>query len=660
LIAQKSIQEVLDTVHIEDIVGDYVGLKRRGVNMIGLCPFHGEKTPSFNVSPVRNIFKCFGCGKGGDSVTFLREHDSMSFEEAIRHIARRYNIALEEIELSQEIVQERQQEESLYLINNFALEFYQKQMLETDLGKSIALSYFKKRGFRDDTLEKFSLGYAPESYDSLTKSAISAGYKDEFLKKLKLTTDSNRDFFRARVMFPIQNLTGKVVAFAGRTLSSDKSQPKYINSPESELYHKSKVLYGAFQGKKEIAKQDLCIVVEGYADVISLHQAGIENAVAPCGTALNEGHAQLLKRLTRSGNILFLFDGDAAGIAAATKNLKNVLSQDLNVKVAILPDGEDPDSYVSKHGAEALRQFIDQSAQDFIYFKIAMQKEQIERDPIEKVKLLREIIELIALIPDQLKRSVYVKECASRLEIGEDSLIQELNKVLFQEIAKKRQQSERENRNDNPYFPTASPEEELEFITTPKQTHGQKPPEQGSDFQEKDIVRILLLAGDKTFEDNEAVTVAEFIIANIDDVIDDFDNKTFERVAKECAELVRKGEKVTFKYFLNHSDESFRRMAVDFSTSPDEYSPNWTDERRNSPLKSQKMPEDNFSNDSTQSILNFRLRRLMRLCEKNQAQIKAFPSDGDFEDLSIMLRAQHKLVEMRNTMAAQLGMVILR
>ncbi len=663
MISKKSVQDVLDVARVEDIVGDFVGLKRRGVNLIGLCPFHGEKTPSFNVSPVRNIFKCFGCGKGGDAVTFLREHDSMSFEDAIRYIAKRYNLPLEEVELSPEAIQERLQEDSLYLLNDFALEFYQKQMLETDLGKSIALNYFKQRGFLDETIQKFSLGYAPEAYDALTKAAISAGYKEDLLKKLKLSTDANRDFFRARVMFPIQNLTGKVVAFAGRTLSSDKSQPKYINSPESELYHKSKVLYGAFQGKKEIAKKDLCIVVEGYSDVISLHQSGIENAVAPCGTALNEDHARVLKRLTSSGNILFLFDGDAAGIAAATKNLKNVLSQDLNVKIAILPDGEDPDSFVTKNGAEALRQFLDQQAQDFIYFKIQQQKAKIDKDPIEKVKLLREIIELIGLIPDGLKRAVYTKECSARLEVSEESLLQELNKTMFQEAAKKKQQAERQyfrenGGNGNPYMP--SPTDEMEFITAPRQKSQQIGVEYGSDFQEKDIIRILLLAGDKIFDVEQNVTVAEFIISNIDDVLDDFDNKTFERIAKECATLVRNGDTVRFQYFVQHQDEGIRKMAIDFSTSPnDDYSHNW-EIRHQSPLRNQKPVEENFTEDSYQALRHFRLRRLMRLCDKNQAKVKEFPRDGDGEQFMLLLKAQHKLMELRNSLATELGIVTLK
>ncbi len=661
MIAKKSIQEVLDAVRVEDVVGDFVSLKRRGVNMIGLCPFHGEKTPSFNVSPVRNIFKCFGCGKGGDAITFLREHDNMSFEDAIRYIAKKYNITLEEVELSQTEINDRLEEDSLYLVNDFALEFYQKQMLETDMGKSIALSYFKKRGFLDETIQKFSLGYAPEAYDLLTKSALQAGYKEDSLKKLKLTNDSNRDFFRARVMFPIQNLTGKVVAFAGRTLSSDKSVPKYINSPESELYHKSKILYGAFQGRKDIAKEDLCIVVEGYADVISLHQAGVENAVAPCGTALNEDHARVLKRLTRSGNILFLFDGDAAGISAATKNLKSVLAQDLNVKIAILPNGEDPDSYVMKNGAEALRQFLADHAQDFVIFKILQQKEQIERDPIQKVKLLREILELIALIPDTLKRAVYTKECSLKLDISEESLVQELNKIIFQDIAKKRQQAERQqDRGELSPFPRATPAQELDFITPPRQKTQQGNPSKASDFQEKDIIRILILAGDKLYDEAQNISVAEFVIANIDDVLDDFDNKILERIAKECASLVRNGLPVTFQYFVQHTDETVRNIAIDISTSPDEYSANWTDEKRNAPLKSQKMPDENFDNDSKQSVQWFRYRRIERLCKKNQAKIKEFSLQGDLTPEYIMtIKAQQKLTELRNNLAKEIGVVVL-
>jgi DNA primase len=663
LISKKSIQEVIDATRVEDVVGDFVTLKRRGVNMIGLCPFHGEKSPSFNVSPGRNIFKCFGCGKGGDAITFLREHENMSFEDAVKWIAHKYNIKIEEIEVSQEDIQERLQQDSLYLVNDFAADFYQRQMLETDLGKSIALHYFKERGFLEDTLQKFTLGWAPDRGDSLTKAALSAGYKEDLLRKLKLSNDSNRDFFRSRVMFPIQNLTGKIVGFAGRTLSNEKGTPKYINSPESELYIKSKILYGAYQAKKAIQQLDECIVVEGYADVISLHQSGIENVVAPCGTALVEDHSRIIKRLTRTGNILFLFDGDAAGISAATKNLRNVLSQDLNVKVVILPNGEDPDSYVRKNGAAALRQFIADTSQDFIFFKIALQQKEIERDPISKVKLLRELIELISVIPDQIKRSVYIRECSAKLDVSEQSLISELNKLIHNDLTKKRQAAEKQgSRASDGSFPVQEQlYNELDFVTQPRSRTEQSTETKsfGNELQERDIIRILITGGDKMYDKSQNLSVAEYILVNVQEVIEDFDNKTFERVAKECTQLISQGQVVNFQHFIQHPDEVMRRLAVDITASPDDYSPNWID-RWNLPLQFQKIPDENFTLDTEQALKRFLLRRIMRLCDKNQEEIKKLSSTDNMEQLMLAIKAQQKLTEMRNTIAKELGVVVLK
>ncbi|MFZ4542559.1 MAG: DNA primase [Saprospiraceae bacterium] len=661
MITKKSIQEVLDTVRIEDVVGEFVGLKRRGVNMIGLCPFHGEKTPSFNVSPGRNIFKCFGCGKGGDSITFLKEHENMTFEDSIRWIAKKYNLQLEEVELSAEDVQERMIQDSLYLINDFAVGHFQQQMLGTDYGKSIALHYCKQRGFLDETIQKFSLGWAADSGDALTKAAVAAGYKVELLKKIKLTADSGRDFFRSRLMFPIQNLTGKFVGFAGRTLSNDKSVPKYVNSPESELYIKSKVLYGAFQAKKAIQHFDECIIVEGYSDVISLHQAGIENAVAPCGTALVEEHARIIKRLTRTGNIVFLFDGDAAGIAAATKNLKNVLPQDLNVKVVILPDAEDPDSYIRKHGAEALRTFIADRAQDFIFFKIALQQKEIDKDPISKVKLLRELIELIALIPDQIKRSVYIRECSSALDVSEQSLVGELNKLIYQDLTKKRQAAEKQgSRATDPNHEEGKQfYDEVDYISKPKKTNSEANKTYGNELQEKDIVRILITAGDRIYDTGNNLSIAEYILSNISDIIDDFDDKVYESVAREYLDRVSRGVATNFQYFIQHPDEYIRKLSVDLSSSPDAYSHNW-EERHHLPLQFQKMPEENFNLDTEQSLKRFLLRRVIRLCHKNHELIKQHSNGEKMDELIIAMKAHQKFLDMRNSIAKELGVVVLK
>ena len=380
MIKPGSVDEILNTVKIEDIVGDYVSLKRRGVNLIGNCPFHNEKTPSFTVSPTKNIFKCFGCGKGGNSAQFLMEHESFTFPEALRHIAKRYNIEIEETVASRESIEERQMLDSLFIVNQYARDFFQKQLFETDEGKSVGLSYFKDRGFLEDTIKKFGLGFAPNHNKLLTNTAVSVGHKESLLKKLGLTTSYGKDFFRNRVMFTIHNLSGKVIGFGGRILQKDVKAPKYINSPETEVYNKSKVLYGAYFAKKSIRQNDECIMVEGYTDVLSLHQSGIENVVASSGTSLTVEQIRLVKRYTP--NMKILYDGDTAGVKAALRGLDLVLEQDMNVKVVLLPEGEDPDSYLQKVGVTAFKEYIEQEANDFLLFKTKLLLKEAAGDPI--------------------------------------------------------------------------------------------------------------------------------------------------------------------------------------------------------------------------------------------------------------------------------------
>ncbi len=677
MISPRSQQEILEAARIEDIVGDFVSLKRRGVNFIGLCPFHGEKSPSFNVNPARNIFKCFGCGESGDSVGFLRKHMDLSFPDSLMYIAKKYNLQVEEVEMSREFIETRQEEESLLLVNEFAKSFYHRNLLEVEEGKAIGLSYFKERGFLDATIDKFQLGFAPERSESLTMTALRTGYKMDQLKELKLCNDYEKDFFRNRVMFPIFNLAGKVVAFAGRTLSKEKDSPKYINSPESAVYHKSKILYGAHLARNAFKKQDECIVVEGYADVISLVQAGLENVVAPCGTALTEDQGKLIKRFTE--NVVFLFDGDKAGVNAALKNLPQVLKEDLNVKIVILPESEDPDSYVTKHGAEAMRQYIEDNKKDFIYFKTELRIAEINQDPIKKVKLLREIVELIAVIPDPMKRSIYIKEVSRRLEMDEQSLVSELNKVLMNNLAERKRAIERNERlaqnqqntsknqgntaEEEPFFPGIEHGEyvdESDFLTQKAKITAKTNKVIGNEFQERDIIRILINAGDQVHDKERNVTIAEFVLSNIQDVLEDFDNKTYEKIAKACMERLVQGEKVDFQFFINNSDEVFRKTAVDMTTEEFEYSANWI-EMRAMPLQSQETPENNFFLDSTLAIKRFKLHRLMRMSDKNQVKIKELSSDSaQIDQLMLAMKVHQKILEMRNDLAKELGTVILK
>ncbi|MCC6727132.1 MAG: DNA primase [Saprospiraceae bacterium] len=660
MIPQKTVQEILETAKIEDVIQDFVNLRRRGVNMIGLCPFHNEKTPSFTVSPAKNIFKCFGCGKAGDPAKFIMEHEHLSYPDALRYLARRYRIEIQEIEMTPEAVAQQQAEESLYILNEFARQFYQDQLFETDMGKSIGLSYFKGRGFREDTIRKFGLGYAPNEYEAFVKKATQAGYKLDFLKKLGLASQYDKDFFRNRVMFTIYNLSGKPIAFAGRIMEKDAKAPKYINSPETEIYVKNKVLYGAFHAKTAIRKADECILVEGYTDVISLHQAGIENVVASSGTSLTEGQIALIKRFTP--NIKILYDGDSAGVKAALRGLDMVLEQDMNVRVVLIPDGDDPDSYLQKVGATAFQAFIDEQAKDFILFKTNLLLAETKGDPVRKAGLVRDIVDSISRVPDPFKRSFYVKECARVMELEEEVLISETNKAVRQ-ILQKRDDARRKKpevrvnivpEGGDGEFPTEAPPDFQDFVPV-----GEPPSKRtaGHEFQERDIARILVEAGGKIYDEKENLTVAEFVLGNIEDVLEDFDNEAYKLIAKEAMQLVLDKQPINTQYFIGHSDQIISELAVDLLHSPWEYSPGWAE--RELYLSSQKMPEENFNKDSLSALLQFKLRKIIRLGEKNQLLLKAVPSD-DPSQLMRLMKVQMKLNEMRNELMKQVGMVVLK
>ncbi|OYX94261.1 MAG: DNA primase, partial [Sphingobacteriia bacterium 35-40-5] len=438
MIPKDTVDKIIETSRIEEVVGDFVSLKRRGTSMIGLCPFHNEKTPSFHVSVGKGIFKCFGCGKGGDSVRFIMEHEKATYPEALRYLANKYSIEIAEVENTPEEQAVNDRRESLYIVSAWAAKFFQQQMLETDEGKSIGLSYFKERGFRDDIIKKFELGYSPDVWDALTQSAITEGYNIQFLEETGLTIRKENekfyDRFRGRVMFPIHSFTGRVIGFGGRTLKTDKAVPKYVNSPESDIYHKSNVLYGLFFAKKSMRDEDNCYLVEGYADVLSVHQAGIENVVASSGTSLTIEQIRMIGRFTK--NITILYDGDDAGIKASLRGLDMILEEGLNVKIVLFPDGDDPDSYVQKFGSAAFKSHIEGSKKDFILFKTSILLKDAGNDPIKRAGIIREVVESIAKIPDGIKASVFVRECSSLLQIEERVLISELNKIRLGKIKK--------------------------------------------------------------------------------------------------------------------------------------------------------------------------------------------------------------------------------
>lgn len=703
MISPRSIQTVLEAVRIEEVVGDFVQLRKRGVNLLGLCPFHGERTPSFNVNPTRNIFKCFGCGESGDSVGFLIKHESMTFPDAIRWLAKRYNITLEEEQKSEEWAKDQQEQESLYLLNDFAHKHFQSQLWETDHGKSVGLGYFKERGFLEETIRRWGLGYAQEDPEHFTRRALAAGYKLDFLQKGGLTSQSGRDFFRGRVLFPIHNLSGKVAAFAGRILVSDKKQPKYINTPESEVYHKSKILFGAYFARNAIRKLDECFLVEGYTDVVTLHQAGIENVVASSGTSLTVEQINLIKRFTN--NLTILYDGDAAGIKAALRGVDLVLEQDLNVRVVLFPDGDDPDSYLRKSGGAAFEEFVKANRQDFILFKTQLLLEEAKGDPFKRAALVRDIVQSVSLMPDAIKRAEFIKACSARLEIREDALYDELNKILAARLQKQQQKAQ-----DSTAFaplplkpkapprpampPRGAPTPDLQdaewggapMPDLPPEEWGGAPmpdmpptdfwpadefpegapdllvpeapltlPEQGrvlgDDFQEKDLVRLLLEFGDRPMA--EGITVAQYLLSDLPEVIGEFDNEVYASVVREALRKQERGETPTPDWWLEHPDPNIAKLAQSFAFSPYSLSPNWL---KMDIYLNQKMPEENFRKDALSAALRFKLAKAQRLKRKNQELIR---STADPEEQLLLLRVDMKIQQLIKTLAEQSGTVIL-
>ena len=427
MISKQTIDTVFETARVEEVIGDFVQLKRSGSNLKGLSPFTDERTPSFMVSPVKQIWKDFSSGKGGNVIAFLMEHEHFNYPEAIRYLAKRYGIEIEETEQSDEQKEKANERESMYLVSEYANEFFQRSMHKTNEGQAIGLSYFKERGFENETIKKFQLGYSPEEWEALTNAALEDGYKLEFLEKTGLTIvkeDKKFDRFRGRVMFPIHSMSGRVLGFGGRILSNTKKAAKYLNSPESDIYHKSKVLYGIYYAKQAIAKEDNCYLVEGYTDVIQFHQGGIENTVSSSGTALTPEQIRLINRLTK--NITVLFDGDEAGQRASLRGIDLILEQGMNVKVCAFPEGEDPDSFARKHSETELRDFLENESQDFIKYKASLLVKESKNDPVKKAGLIRDMVQSISKIPDMIQREIYLKECSSIMDISEDVLYSSL------------------------------------------------------------------------------------------------------------------------------------------------------------------------------------------------------------------------------------------
>ena len=647
MIKDSTKQTILEAARIEEVVGDFVSLKKRGSNLLGLCPFHNEKTPSFTVSPAKGFFKCFGCGKAGDSVTFIMEHEHLTFPESLRWLANKYHIEIEETAPTPEILEEQSIRESLFIVTAFAQRYYSDQLWNSEAGKAIGLSYFRERGFRDETINKFQLGYSPDQWTTMSTAALGEGYKMEFLEKTGLIINQEGkqyDRFRGRVMFPIHNVTGRVVGFGARILKADPKSPKYLNSPETDIYQKSKTLYGISYAKKEIIQQDLCYLVEGYTDVISFHQCGVENVVASSGTSLTVEQIRLINRYSK--NITVLYDGDPAGIKASLRGIDLILEEGLNVRVLLFPDGEDPDSFSHKVSSAELKDFLKKNAVDFISFKTKLLLEEAAHDPIKKATLIKDIVSTIAKVPDAISRAAYTRQTAMLMEISEQILINEINKLIRKSVGKAATESaEAEIQIDAEALVAEKQEDISEEFNTIK--------------QEEEIIRVLLNYADKPFaipdpegespDAIQVVTVSRFII---NELMTDGIHFTDEKLAGLLAEFTLMDEKQKAfeqQEFIQQLNNELKPVAISILTHAHELSPNW--ESHGIIVKTELQ---NFHKVVIDPVMYLKKKQILKMKKENQDLIRQREVAGeDIDELmekeNILFGLQAKVNTYTNT-----------
>ncbi len=643
MITKPTVDRIMEATDIVEVIGEFVQLKKRGANYVGLSPFVNERTPSFTVSPAKGIFKDFSSGKGGSAVTFLMELEKFTYPEALKWLAKKYGIEVEETVDTTENLEEQNHRESLMIVSGFAAKYFHESLLDTDEGKSIGYSYFKERGFSNDTIKKFELGYSPDQWEAFTGEALKQGYKEEFIVEsglsVKRDNGSLYDRYRGRVMFPIHSFTGRVIAFGGRTLKSDKNVPKYVNSPESEIYHKSSILYGLYFAKKAIREEDNCYLVEGYADVISVHQAGIENVVASSGTSLTVEQIRLIGRLTK--NITILYDGDAAGIKASLRGLDMILEEGLNVKVVLFPDGHDPDSYVRKFGTNAFKTHVDKNKKDFILYKTEILLKDVGNDPIKKAEVIREIVESIAKIPDSIKASVFLKECSNRLEIDERALLSELNKMR-QAKAKKDSQQPYQGRKPEP-----SPEDLL-FFEEPQEHIAKE-----SDTQEREIVRLLLNYGNKMIDwDGIANTyIGPFMIAELSDV--EFEQTETKKFMEIYRQEVENGVLPEEQHFIHYHDKGIVDLVVTMLATKYILSENWYE------MHKILVPDEQANMKATilGAIFHLKKQKVSKILTQIRNELQTTTGEVDQE---ILLNQYMHMKKVEKTISDYLGSVIIK
>ncbi|WP_278630665.1 DNA primase [Parabacteroides goldsteinii] len=713
MIDQPTIDRILDAANIVDVVSEFVTLRKRGINYVGLCPFHTDKTPSFYVSPAKNICKCFACGEGGTAVHFIMKHEQLNYFDALRYLAKKYNIEIQERELTDKEKQRKSDRESMLIVNSWAQQYFTTQLYEHVEGKTVGLRYFAERGFREDTIRKFQLGYSLDKRDALYKEATKNGYKKEFLEKtgLVIAYDNGgvNDRFRGRVIFPVHTLSGKVVAFGGRVLKKDEKTAKYVNSPESEIYHKSNELYGIYFAKQAIVKEDRCFLVEGYTDVISMHQAGIENVVASSGTALTQGQIRLIHRFT--SNITVLYDGDAAGIKAALRGIDLLLEDGMNVKVVLLPDGEDPDSFARKHNASQFSEFIKQSETDFIRFKTRLLLDDAGTDPIKRSALITDIIRTVAIIPDNIARSIYIRECSAMMEIDEQVLLNEVNKIRLSKEERQNMQGQVTPPVSNTmsmipeypdlpgyqpvagdsflppddtvplpddYMPPPPPPEEYPMEETgpmdvpppdyppaqpPQTVQPVQPVQTGQpkrspyEVYELTLLKYIVRYGEQILfdyvdeETNEHIVmrVAEYIRYDLERDDLTFYTPIIKSMLNEAADKCKTEGFIASRYFLAHPDPNVSRLAANLISEKYQLS------KYHSKYRELEQEQDKLDQLVTREIYAMKDAYILRQIKETQLGIKEAHAQGNEDKVFELMKQLTRLNEIKNVLSKELG-----
>jgi len=649
----ETVERIKQAAAVAEVIGDYVTVKKKGANYWACCPFHGEKTPSFSISPSKGIYKCFGCGKAGDSVRFVMDIEGLGYGEALRHLAKKYGIDIQEEEMTDDQILRQNERESLFIMLDYAKEFFKKQLYDTEEGKSIALPYFKERGFSDSTLQAFDLGYSPEAWDALLKSALKQGFSQEIIEKAGLVTQKNEegkvyDRFRNRVIFPIHNVSGKIIAFGARILRNDakSSQAKYLNSPETEVYHKSSSLYGIHQAKNELRRLDVCYLVEGYTDVISLHQAGIKNVVASSGTSLTIEQIKLIGRFTQ--HITVLYDGDSAGIKAALRGMDLILEEGLQVNLVVFPEGQDPDSYVRKIGSEAFVEYIKKESKDIISFQANLFLQEAGDDPFKRSELIKEMVLSISKIPDAIQRSLFIQKTSSLMRLEEDVLLAEMNKIHLRNL------KQRGGANSQSGSAPISSQEfsEVQNLIEPISDSGVESYQNLAFYQESECIRLLVNFGHLEINPEKApgVSVTQYLLEELDGVL--FQMPLFNKLMEICKNEFKNSNSLKPEFYLHHTDEEIQRFAIDCSSEKHNLSTTWKDRHEIKVTNEAEMLEDL----AYKNVL--RLRKVYNDQRLQESLDLMANFQGDPNDMNDLLVNFIRLKEVQKNISQELGTVI--